>query len=329
LVKELPLIVSRLRKDIVVNIDSNLTKIKEAWSPIFKRALFSTTIDSIEDNIQSKTRGHLASTTIEGIKFLKKQGIAAQVVIVVTEHNVNSLERTAKYLLNAGVKRIGISRVRMVGRALNFGYDYFYRDLDKIKTKTAQIVKKLIDSYGKERVLVYNLWHSEDFFSLGYKYEPSCKCALFKACVDWSGFIYPCELMPFYWESFENVYKLSRPNLRKLTISQAFDSELFKFFRGKMLHYPVGCESYGYKKVCNHGCRFYAFLTSDDLLAKDITCGVNSVYDVVGCHYYSPLFNIGKKRRESGTADFIRDNSKLLGEKIYDLGCRGGSGLSF
>lgn len=275
LIKELPDIVSNLRKDIKINIDSNLTKAKERWSDVFRRALFSTTIDSIVEKINAKTRGHSALETLKGVKFLLDKNITIQVVIVVTKHNLNTLEKSIRYLLDIGVERVGISRVRIVGRAQFFKYGYFYDDFDKIKSEVARIVKKLIKSYSRERILVYNLWHDKLFFDLGYKYEPSCKCSLFKACIDWKGYIYPCELMPFYWQEFKKKYKVDKPDLKKLTISEAFNkSKLFKLFREKMLYYPVGCDICNYKKICNHGCRFYSFLVSGDLLAKDSLCNM-------------------------------------------------------
>lgn len=276
LVKELPDIVKNLRDDIKINIDSNLTKIKENWNNIFRRALFSTTIDSVAEEVNAKTRGHSAFKTLDGIKFLINKGVKIQVVIVVTKHNLNTLEKTIDYLLKIGVDRVGISRVRMVGRACSFDFKYFYDNFSKIKLKTAKIVKKMIGIYGIEKILVYNLWHDKLFFDLGYKYDSSCKCSLFKACIDWNGYLYPCELMPFYWQKFKKKHKINRPNLKKITISKAFnESKLFKLFREKMLYYPIGCESCNHKKICNHGCRFYAFLTSGDLLAKDPLCNIN------------------------------------------------------
>ena len=324
LVKELPLIIENLRKDILTNVDSNLTRIQDRWDPVFKQTVFSTTVDDIDENINFKTRGHSARKTIEGVKFLLDKGIKVQVIIVVTKYNINTLEKTAKYFLDFGVERIGISRVRMVGRAWRFGYGYFYDDIDEIKEKTARVVKELIDSYGKERILVYSLWHDKKFFDLGYEYEPSCKCALFRASIDWDGFMYPCELMPFYWKDFEKAYSLERPDLKEISISQAFNSELFKFFRERMLSYPIGCESCTYKEICNHGCRFYSFLTSTVLLAKDVTCGTNSVHDALGYHYFSPLSIYGRKRWKTAKADFLRKLSGDLGKKVYDLSCGGG-----
>jgi len=324
LVKELPQIIQHLRKDIVINVDSNLTTIKEKWDSVFERVLFSTTIDSLDEEVNFKTRGHSSKKTIEGIDFLINKGLKVQVILVATKYNIDTLEKAARYFLDQGVERIGISRVRMVGKAWTFGYKYFYNEIEGIKEKTVRIVKNLINSYGIQRILVYNLWHDKRFFDLGYRYEPSCKCALFRACVDWAGFIYPCELMPFYWKEFERAYKVKRPNLKKTTISDAFNSKLFKFFRAGMHYYPVNCQVCDFKKNCNHGCRFYAFLTSTVLLAKDITCGVDSVYDVLGYHYYSPLSEIGEKRWQSAMAKFLKNISNILGEKIYDLGCGGG-----
>ena len=324
LVNELPLIIQNLRKDILTNVDSNLTNIKNRWDPTFKQTVFSTTVDDINDDINFKTRGHSAQKTIKGVKFLLNKGIKIQVIIVVTTHNIGTLEKTAKYFLDLGVERVGISKVRMVGRAWNFGCEYFYEDVEAIKEKTAKVVKKLIDSYGKERVLVYSLWHDKKFFDLGYEYEPSCKCALFRASIDWDGFMYPCELMPFYWKDFEKTYGLERPDLKEVSISQAFNSELFKFFREGMLSYPVGCESCTYKDICNHGCRFYAFLTSTVLLAKDTTCGTNSVYDALGYHHFSPLSTHGRKRWKTGKAMFLKEITNVLGRKVYDLNCGGG-----
>ncbi len=275
LIRDISKIVSNLRQDIKINIDSNLTKIKENWDDVFKKVLFSTTIDDINDKINARTRGHSATKTIEGIKFLIKKKVKIQVIIVVTKHNINTLERSIRYLFDIGVDRIGISRVRMVGKAWSFSYDYFYDNLKEIKLKLVKIIKRLIKDYEKDKILIYNLWYDKLFFDLGYRYEPSCKCALFKACIDWKGFIYPCELMPFYWKEFRRKYKINKPDLKKITISRAFNkSKLFKFFRDKMLYYPAGCDSCYYKKVCNHGCRFYSFLTSDNFLAKDPTCNM-------------------------------------------------------
>lgn len=324
LVKELPQIIKHLRKDIIINVDSNLTTIKEKWDPLFDRVLFSTTIDSLDEETNFKTRGHSSQKTIKGVDFLISKGLKVQVILVATKYNIGTLEGAARNLLDRGVERIGISRVRMVGKAWAFGYKYFYSEIEDIKRKTAGIVKNLINSYGIERVLVYNLWHDKRFFDLGYRYEPSCKCALFRACVDWAGFIYPCELMPFYWQEFERAYGFKRPNLKETTISNAFNSKLFKFFRTRMHFYPVDCSGCDFKNDCNHGCRFYAFLTSTILLAKDVTCGVNSAYDVLGYHYYSPLSKIGKNRWQTATAKFLKNISNILGEKIYELGCGGG-----
>jgi len=49
-----------------------------------------------------------------------------------------------------------------------------------------------------------------------------------------------------------------------------------------------------------------------------------SVYDVIGYHYYSPLSKIGRARWKSETAKIIRKISKHLGKRVYDLGCGGG-----
>lgn len=325
LLKELPEILKNLRKDIIINIDSNLIKIREVWDNSFKRAYFCTTIDSIDEKIHNKTRTHSVKDTIEGIKFLLEKGVKVMVIIVVSKHNVETLEKTARYLFELGVDKIGISRVRMSGRALKFSYEYFYDNLEKTKQETLKAIKNLVKDYGKERILVYNLWYDNRFFDLGYKYEPSCKCALFRACIDWEGYVYPCELMPFYWEEFYNVYGLERLNLKDFELSEIFyNSELFKFFRKRMLYYPVGSEKCKNKEICNHGCRFYSFLISTILSSKDITCGANSVYDVIGYHYYSPLSSIGRERWNSETAKIIKSLSSELGKKVYDLGCGGG-----
>lgn len=325
LVNELSKIVKNLRKDILINIDSNLVNIKEKWDISFKRTYFCTTIDSIDENIHTKTRSHSVRETLDGIKFLLNNGVKVRVVIVVTKWNIDMLNKTARFLLGLGVDTIGISRVRMIGKAIKFGYSYFYDDIGKIKKKLSDIVKGLVKDYGKNRINVHNLWHDEIFFNLGYNYEPSCKCALFKAYIDWKGFLYPCELMPFYWNQFFNTYKIEKPDLKKESIFDAFsNSKLFKFFREKMLYYPVGCESCRYKKNCNHGCRFYSFLISGSLSSKDIICGADTIYDVIGYNYYSPLSEIGRNRLKGETGKFIKSLSKRLGEKIYDLGCGGG-----
>lgn len=275
LINELENIVGNLRSDIKINIDSNLTHLKEEWTDTFRRALFSTTIDSVVESINSKTRGHSASKTIEGVEFLIDKGVKIQVVIVVTKHNLSTLEKTISYLLDMGVDRVGISRVRMVGRAQLFGYEYFYNNFEKIKLGTVKIVKRMIKIYGQEKILVYNLWHDKLFFDLGYKYDSSCKCSPFKACIDWKGYIYPCELMPFYWREFKKKYRVDRPNLKNVSISEAFNqSNLFELFREKMLYYPEGCDNCNYREICNHGCRFYSYLVSGDLFAKDPLCNL-------------------------------------------------------
>lgn len=316
LVRELPKIVKNLRKDILINIDSNLVGIDIRWDNSFKKAYFCTTIDSIHEKIHEKTRGHSAKKTIEGIKFLLNKGIKVMVVIVITKHNIQDFEKTARYLLDLGVNKIGISKIRMCGRALKTGYKFFYSDIENLKQKTLRITKKLIEDYGQDRILVYNLWHDKRFFDMGCKYEPSCKCALFRACIDWKGYVYPCELMPFYWDSFYNFYKLERPNLKNRDLSEIFyKSKLFKFFRKRMLYYPIGCEFCDYRDVCNHGCRFYSFLISGVLQSKDITCRAASVYDVLGYHYYSSLSQMGRERWNSETGNFIKTISKRLGKK--------------
>ncbi|MCX8159065.1 MAG: radical SAM protein [Candidatus Pacearchaeota archaeon] len=323
---DLPRILNHLRKDIIINIDSNLTKIKEIWNSSFKKAYFCTTIDSIIEDIHLKTRGHSSKKTIEGIKFLINKGIKVMVVIVVNKYNIDSLENTIRYLISIGVDKIGISRTRMSGRALKVGYDYFYpQSIKDFKNNTFSILQKLINEYGKDKFIIYNLWHDSKFFDLGYTYEPSCKCALFRLCIDWDGFAYPCELMPFYWDLFKEAYALERPNVKESSIKNIFDdSKLFKFFRNKMLFYPVGCENCKYKEKCNHGCRFYSFLISGNLLAKDVVCRADCLYDVIGYKYYSPLFKEGKERINNKIAKYLNKNNNFLGEKIYDLGCGGG-----
>lgn len=324
LVKELPQIIKQLRKDLKINIDSNLLRIKEKWNDSFKKVCFSTTLDSLNDKINKKTRGYSAKTTLNNIKFLLAKGVEVQVIIVATKYNVSTLEKTVKYLLNNGVKRVGIGKVRMIGRAFNLGYSYFYDN--STTQKIINVIKSLVKEYGEEKIIAYN-WYDKELFDLGIEYEPSCGCALFKACIDWNGFMYPCELMPFYWKIFENYYNIPLPHLKNRKIREIFaNSKLFKFFREKMLYYPVGCESCEHKNVCDHGCRFHAFLISTNLLSRDPTCSkdVKSVYDVIGYSYYSPFSLIGKKRLSGKIGKFFKSLCDKLGYKIYDLGCGGG-----
>lgn len=325
LIKELPKIIESLRKDIIINVDTNLLKIKENWNSSFKKACFCTTIDSINEKINYKTRGYSSKKVIEGIKFLLENKIKIMSVTVVSKYNIETLEETLRFLLELGVEKVGISKIRMIGRAMEKGYNYFYENLDNIKKKVKNIVEKLIKEFGRNKIILFNSWYDKYIFDLGYEYEPSCKCALFRACIDWKGYVYPCELMPFYWEKFHRFYNLKRPNITNSSLLEIFqDSELFKFFRERMLYYPIGCSNCNYKRICNHGCRFYSFLISGVLLSKDVMCGPNSVYDVIGYNYYSPLSKIGKRRWNSEVAKFIKVISPEIGKRVYDLGCGGG-----
>lgn len=323
--KNIIAIINSLREDITINIDSNLINIKEIWNDSFKKVSFCTTLDSIENDVHNKTRSYSAEKTINNIKFLISKGVKVRAVIVISKNNIDTFEKTARCLLDLGVEKIGISRVRMTGKALNFGFNYFYDNLNDVKEKVVKSVNKLCEIYPKEKIIVYNLWYDKNLFDSGYKYDASCKCGLFKASIDWQGYMYPCELMPFYWKKFYNAYKLKRPTLKNENINDIFNnSKLFKFFRERMLYYPIGCESCDYKKACNHGCRFYAFLLSGILNSKDIACGANSVYDVIGYDYYSPFTEESKVKQKSEIGKFIKFVSRDLGNTIYDLGCGGG-----
>ncbi|MBU2497092.1 MAG: radical SAM protein [Nanoarchaeota archaeon] len=326
LINELPEVIENLRKDISVNIDSTLIGIKDKYVDSFKRVLFSTTIDSIDEYINTKTRpNHSSKETIKNIEFLLNKGIRVQVVIVVTKNNVKTIEKTARFLLNLGVERISINQIRMVGRALDFDYEYFYDNSKEIKNDIATLLKRLIKEYKKSRVLANN-WYCDEIFDIGYELPPTCSCALFKVCIDWNGYLYPCELMPFYWREFEKVYRFKRINLKKSSISDIFNhSSLFNFFREKILIYPPTCSKCDYKKKCNHGCRFYSFLFSTNLLSQDPLCKkFISLYDVIGYQNYSPFSKQGIKRLKGGVADYLKKNSKILGKNIYDIGCGGG-----
>jgi len=319
LVEELPRIVKKIRKDIYINIESNITLIKDKWDSVYKRTSFSTTVDGPNAKIHNRTRG-LFNKVIEGIKFLLHKGVEVRVNIVVNKHNYRYLDQTVKFLSKIGINRICLGQVRCFGLPKKEDFLLSEKEYEEAIEKVLKIRQE-----NKNLIISLNGWYDPRIFKEGYFYKPSCFCGVWRVTIDWNGRCYPCELMAFYKSPLcEEAGLLEHESIKEIMRK----NDLFRNFREATFKYfPLSCKECKYKNLCNHGCRYIAYLNSGTLFGKNIYCKVRKpdIYDVLGLEYYLPDNKYAKARYSGKLADFLRNNIEKINKPLLDVGC--GAGL--
>jgi radical SAM protein with 4Fe4S-binding SPASM domain len=304
-------LVLKLRHEISINLDSNLILFNETIYENLKGRInqWNTTIDSYLKKVHNFLRGGFEQT-IKAIKFLVEQGERVGVNVVVNKMNYKHLDKTVKFLQDLKVCKITLTKIKPFGRGNKSILLLSGNSLEKAARK----VSKVAHEYSN--VIPIGWFHK----SIKEKALQSCYCGILKLTIDWKGYIHACELM---------IGKKSEVSIEKVSnLTQALE-KMNWYCRSMVL--PSSCKTCKRKSFCNKGCRYITILSAGTSLAKPIECKVkeNSIYEVIGYEYFSPLFKEGRKRWKTEKAKILLSFLRNIKEPIVECGCGGGVWVFF
>lgn len=310
LVSNLDEIVASIGKEVKIQIDTNLT-IRPDKLLKFENVCFSTTLDGHTKELHEKTRGNFQET-VDNIQYCISNNKDVKVNVVVNSYNCQHLNEIASFIRSLGVTRISFTKCKdfRVKVKLPLNDDSIVERIDKI-------ISDFVDCH-----ISMSGFYTNKYFQ-NHEDLPSCFCGLYKLTISPDGYLFPCELIPF----FKSNLPYSPPSVFDHSLNAAMDTRLFSVFRDATTkHFPLGCEDCEHRMKCTHGCRFIAYLNSGTLYGKNLSCNLvnTDIYDAFGLNLYLPDSPYTKKHLERLEPFFKKHEYAFKDKKVLDIGCAGG-----
>jgi radical SAM protein with 4Fe4S-binding SPASM domain len=271
--KDFPIILNAIDTSIEIYLDSNGSLITSKWSDAFHKIKnINIGIDgnySINELYRKNT-----NQVIEAIKFLVNKNIDVSVTMIVTSQNFQIIDESISFLFELGVKDITVNKFHklMLSEKNN--------SVLTVEQSNIALKKIVLLLHSKphyyEKLYLYG-WLNNfffDFFSPQVKNQ-TCGCGKTKATINCNADIVPCSVVAqkFNIDIFRKQFQI--PNLLNSSIQEAFQSDIFSFFRNITSEVPEKCKQCEYNSQCSKGCRASSYLLSKSYMTVDANCQVS------------------------------------------------------
>lgn len=266
-------IVFRLRPDITLSLDTNGTLIPERWDPRFSKRFLNVSVGLDGPPEVNDLSRKSSQKVIEAIRFLRSEGVAVKIPVVVTKKNYQFISRIITFLVTLEPSYIQLNRY-----SPNNGINQAKLLLSPREEQIAleESLKLIKEEPSLKHIIGFSRWfHPYLFTNRPRKSMPSCFCGFWKASISSHGHFVPCFVLTQerYRSEFEKKYKI--PKLTEEHLNTAFHCMLFKDIRSAAVDFiPDTCFSCRFEKQCIHGCRVHAFLATGNLLGHDPNCRI-------------------------------------------------------
>ena len=248
--------------DVRVSTNGTVTSILQSkeLEKLYKRGNieFRISLDEDINHDQKSSRGAVANTVSQNIKYLTSHGANVTVKSVITKSNINDIPQLLKYLQTLNVKYYGFSSLYNLGSADNSNYyqNNYVSDLEilkklmetvKINPSFAPMIKANVINHMMMSIFIKNVPY---YFTKFYMY------------VHYDGNIYCQDQLTYPEFNIGNIYSI---NL-KSTIEK-LKSEKIKFELRK-----PGCTKCKYYPFCTKGHYGELYLKDKSLNADFPSC---------------------------------------------------------
>lgn len=230
---------------IVNMIQTNATLIKDEFAKFFKENDFIVGI-SLDGNRETHDKNRYYSKgkgsydkTMEGVSYLRKQGIYPPVIATVSQSTYKDCEETFNHFIENGFKEIKYSPVYDSSEdSFSISCDEWYKYIRQVLDMWLELGDESIKIREIDEVLTWLLGNNLNI------------CSSSNNCLNWIsinefGEMYPCEYLRVT-ESYGNINEIS--------IEQALESDGYKRFKNKVMHIPDKCSSCEFWNICHNGC---------------------------------------------------------------------------
>lgn len=267
-------IITALREDILINIDTHGLFIPSRWHKDYEARLnhVSVSVDGPEQIHNLQRRGY--KQVIEAIDYMINRGIKVFTTLTVTKDSIAFVKETVDFLIKRGVSQVTVGQVKKLGRAslIPSSKNIFLTQEDHLTM--VNTMKDLRQKYDSTQLKFYS-WYSKVFFNdLNGEMPPSCLCGFARATIKHDGSVVPCESLAY--PPLDVEYSFELPNLNKQKLENIFeDSYLFSYYRSATTDFlPHKCSSCPFQSRCNHTCRTEALFETGDILGVSSSCQV-------------------------------------------------------
>jgi len=261
-----------LDKNIMHNIQTNLTLLNEDYIRLFKR--YNTNIGFSMDGspaLNDKTRvfanGKGTSNTIEKkIELCKKHGLKIGAIVVASRFNINDFGEIYKYMNQLGIN-FKVNPIFKCGEA-----DDNFDEIGITPKEYADAMIQLFDIWAQDQSANINLgMFAEIAGNLGSGKTNLCcfskNCQQDFTCISPSGDIYPCGR---FCESLDFNFG----NIKTVDFDQVleqkrcfFDKERFQVIKNNF------CKDCRFLQICYGGCMHDTYISSKNVYEKTNLCG--------------------------------------------------------
>jgi len=207
------------------------------------------------------------------LRMLSEEGVAYEVVILVTSGNYDGVYATVRYLVESGCRSVSVGLPRAIGRGAigEFGLG---------TGQTESVVRQLLlahSHFGDRTKIHASGFYDRRLFTAGIAGTlTSCLCGHVKATVNYDGLVYPCSNLPYAFPKDFIHAQFGEPlSLLEHDLSDIVNGKLMDSWRAVVLSQPVDCDGCDLKLYCNGGCRALSYRYQRSFDRKDEACGLN------------------------------------------------------
>jgi len=200
----------RTGKQIYVNDNASLIN-SVAANKIFKlkeefpgQFFWSLSLDDSNEKINNLTRSHYPEA-VQGMKMLKEKGIDYRVAITLTSYNINTIEKTVKWIVRNLSKKIIVGVLRPVFPITSRSKKLFV-DLEQVQDVHRRLTK--LQQSGLDFEFFHTLRDADS--------RPFCEAGYERLAIKVNGDITPCYALQLEKDVLGNIYKLSNKGFCRL-----------------------------------------------------------------------------------------------------------------
>lgn len=274
--KDIGKIIDTLNDNIHLKLDTNGSLLFRNWNKSLERInSFSIGIEG-EKSVNEIERKSTINV-IKSIYFLINKDKTVNVPILVNKNNYKNIKDSLVFIFGLGVKRVQVNKfIPVVG--LNNEHlslskqeeDFVILSIIELLEERPELKNKLSFS-GWKSVLYFTNLKNKD------KNLPNCRCGELSAAISFDGDFVPCTVLSTELTVPKLKQKYYVPNLNIDDILDSYhNSPLFKQFRNYTSFLSNQCINCKFNYSCNHGCRAYALISTNDIFSHDPTCNLSS-----------------------------------------------------
>ena len=254
-------------------VTTNGTLINEDYVALFKKIrnfklTVQVSLDSIFEEEHNKLRGTCFAykDAIRGIKLLSSNGIFTSIRATITPKQINEMEAIIENAISLGAKRVGLSTIVPVGRAIFLDKSLFFANGSKL-----DFMKRFNDLREKYSTQIEVVTHEPQKACFTEQIDKNgdytwffggCTAGIGQLNMESDGSITPCALLN---AKITNIKNKSIEEARlEYSNSSIIKDLLKKNYKGK-------CSVCNFKHHCG-GCRAIPYGLENDAMGEDITC---------------------------------------------------------